>query len=190
MGWWAATHNALIVLAIRLIVLILLVFKSLLVISSHFKRFYLFIFRERKICAKNILIGCLLHAPNWAPGLQPRHVPWLGIKLVTLWFAGRHSIHWATPARAFFTFLEFTFFRKILGTSNWPKIEFAEHYQEIKAKYDLVHKLQLVCPLDGLTKNHKFKLWHEVQQFFVTWQGGGLGDPGGTDGRDQNLFKM
>ena len=43
--------------------------------------------------------SCLLHAPNWGPGPQPRHVPWLGIELVTLWFTGRHSIHWVTPAR-------------------------------------------------------------------------------------------
>ena len=41
-------------------------------------------------------IGCLLHAPNWGPGPQPGHVPWLGMELVTLWFTGQHSIHWAT----------------------------------------------------------------------------------------------
>ena len=46
------------------------------------------------------MCGCLLHAPYWRPGPQPRHVPWLGIKPVTLWFTGQHSIHWATPARA------------------------------------------------------------------------------------------
>ena len=46
------------------------------------------------------MCGCLLHTPYWGPGLQPRHVPWLGIKPVTLWFTGQHSIHWATPARA------------------------------------------------------------------------------------------
>ena len=30
------------------------------------------------------------------PGMCPR----LGIELATLWFTGRHSIHWAIPARA------------------------------------------------------------------------------------------
>ena len=50
--------------------------------------------RETSVC------GCLLHTPCWGPGLQPRHVPWPGIKPETLWFEGRHSIHWATPARA------------------------------------------------------------------------------------------
>ena len=44
--------------------------------------------------------GCLSHAPCWGPGLQPRHVPWLGIEPATLWFAGQCSICWATLARA------------------------------------------------------------------------------------------
>ena len=26
-------------------------------------------------------------APNWGPRPQPRHVPWLGIELMTLWFS-------------------------------------------------------------------------------------------------------
>ena len=38
--------------------------------------------------------------PYGRPGLQPRHVPWLGIKPATLCFAVWHSIHWATSARA------------------------------------------------------------------------------------------
>ena len=46
------------------------------------------------------MCGCLLLAPYWGPGLQPKHVPWLGIKPVTLCFAIWHSIHWATPSRA------------------------------------------------------------------------------------------
>ena len=44
--------------------------------------------------------GCLLHTPHWGPGPQPRHVPCPGIKPATLFFAGLHSIRWATPARA------------------------------------------------------------------------------------------
>ena len=46
------------------------------------------------------MCGCLLSNPHWGPGPQPKHVPGLGIKPATLWFAGRHSVHWATPARA------------------------------------------------------------------------------------------
>ena len=37
------------------------------------------------------MCGCLSHSPYWGPGPQPRHVPWVGIKLLTLWFVGRHS---------------------------------------------------------------------------------------------------
>ena len=56
---------------------------------SFFKRFYLFIFKEqgregeregeKHRCARETLIGHLLHAPNQGPGLQPRHEPRLGI---------------------------------------------------------------------------------------------------------------
>ena len=49
--------------------------------------------RETAMC------GCLSNAPYWGPGPQPRHVPWLGFKLVTLWFAVLSSIHWAIPVR-------------------------------------------------------------------------------------------
>ena len=66
------------------------------------KIFYLFIFlytegmggKETSMCV------CLSCAPYWEPGLQPRHVPSLGIEPVTLWFSGHCSIHRATPARA------------------------------------------------------------------------------------------
>ena len=66
------------------------------------KRFYLFIFRERerkKERERNINVCLPLVHPWLGTGLQPRHVPWLGIEPTTLWFTGWHSIHWATPAR-------------------------------------------------------------------------------------------
>ena len=56
--------------------------------------------KEKHRCARETSISCLLHAPTWGPGLQPRHVLWLGIELVTFWFTDQHSIHWATPARS------------------------------------------------------------------------------------------
>ena len=64
---------------------------------------YLFIFRERgrQGRRKGDVRQCVfafMH-PHWGPGPPPRPVPWLGIKLVTLWFIGWLSIHWATPAR-------------------------------------------------------------------------------------------
>ena len=71
-----------------------------------FWRFYLFTFRERGSegekhqYVRNISIGFLSHAPNRTPGLQPWHVPLLGIELAAFWFSGWHSIHWATPTRA------------------------------------------------------------------------------------------
>ena len=74
-----------------------------------FKRFYLFTFRERKGGRKRgretSMCGCFLSTPYGERGLQPRHMPWLGIELVTLWFAGCYSILLATPARACLFFL-------------------------------------------------------------------------------------
>ena len=70
------------------------------------KKFYLFIFRkmgregEKHWCVRDTSTGCLSHTPNQGPGLQPRHVHWLGIEPATLWFSGWCSIHWVTPARA------------------------------------------------------------------------------------------
>ena len=70
-----------------------------------FKRFHLLIFRERgregergekHQCVRETSVGCLLQAPNLRSGLQPRHVPRLGIEPATLWFTGRLSTHWAT----------------------------------------------------------------------------------------------
>ena len=55
--------------------------------------------RETSIC------GCLLHAPLLGTWPTTRHVPWLGIESVTLWFTGWHSVHWTTPARAVYWFL-------------------------------------------------------------------------------------
>ena len=42
--------------------------------------------RETSMC------GCLLHTHYWGPGLQSRHVPWLGMEPMTLCFPGWHSV--------------------------------------------------------------------------------------------------
>ena len=48
----------------------------------------LFIFRERRREGKRetSMCGCLLHTPNWGPGLQLRHVPQLGLNWQPLGF--------------------------------------------------------------------------------------------------------
>ena len=48
------------------------------------------------------MCGCLSCTPYRGPGLQLRHVPWLGIELVTLCFIAWCSVHWDTSARALF----------------------------------------------------------------------------------------
>ena len=51
------------------------------------------------------MCGCFSPAPWGEPALKPRHVPWVGIELESLWFTGQHSSHWAMPAGAAFFFL-------------------------------------------------------------------------------------
>ena len=67
-----------------------------------FKDFYLVSFREgkrgRKRGKETSMCGCLSCAPHLGSGPQPRHVSWLGIERLTLWFIGQCSIHWAMPA--------------------------------------------------------------------------------------------
>ena len=75
-------------------------------LSHHFLKIFidLFIFRERgregeREGEKHQCVVAFCMPPHhWGSGLKPWHVPWLGIKPVTLWFTGQHSIHWATPA--------------------------------------------------------------------------------------------
>ena len=76
--------------------------------------------RGRKRGRETSMCGWLSCTPYWGPGPQPQHVPWLGLKLVTFWFAGQRSIHWATPARVEFLirrsyYLFFLIFIKLLG---------------------------------------------------------------------------
>ena len=68
-----------------------------------FFKIYIFFFREGKGGRKRGKHQCAVAShtpPTGEPGLQRRHVSWLGIQPVTLWSTGQHSIHWATPARA------------------------------------------------------------------------------------------
>ena len=99
-----------------------------------FKNIYLFIYSpihsfkvggekesERETSIGNIRCVVASHAhPNRGLGLEPRHVPRLGINLATLWLTGPHSIHWATPAR-----VEWGFFKNAsqsTPTSSWDHL--------------------------------------------------------------------
>ena len=78
-------------------------FRCLTLFFFNFLKDFIYLFPERggrKKGRETSVCGCLSRAPNWGAGLQPRHMPWLGIEPVTLWFAGQRSVHWATPARA------------------------------------------------------------------------------------------
>ena len=80
---------------------------------------FIYIFLERARQGKKretSMCGCLLCAPYWGPGPQPRHVPWLGIEQMTLSFPGLCSIHWATPAREKLNFQYHT-------TSKWIRLQ-------------------------------------------------------------------
>ena len=75
--------------------------KSLFKIYIYCLCFFLQRGEEREKRGREIsMCSCLSCAPHKGPSPQPRNVPWLGIKPVTLWFTGWRSIHWATPARA------------------------------------------------------------------------------------------
>ena len=82
---------------------------SLQILFYLFFKDFIYLFLERvegrEKGRETSMCGCL----SCGPGLQPRHVPWLGIKLVTLWFADQHWIYWATPDRSY----SFKFYKDI-----------------------------------------------------------------------------
>ena len=77
---------------------------SVFIWLTLFKGFiYLFLDRgegREKEKERNINLWLPLTYPLLGTRPQPRPVPWLGIKPVTLWLTGQGSIHWTTPARA------------------------------------------------------------------------------------------
>ena len=89
------------------------------------------------------MCGFLSHTCIWGPGPQPRHVPWLGIKAASLWFTGQHSIHWATPARAFGVFL------------MWCVVTFPEPFP-FKSIDNFVIKPCLLSEFQGSTAGETF----------------------------------
>ena len=71
-------------------------------LSLTFKNLFIYLFLERREGRKTgrETSMCERYIGWLPPGPQPRHVPWLRIKLMTFWFSGPHSTHWATLARA------------------------------------------------------------------------------------------
>ena len=78
------------------------------------------------------LLGC---------GPQLRHVPWPGIKPVTLWFSSWHSIHWATPVRVeciiFFNHIQPSYY-----VSSLHSITYGLHYS-----FFFIMLLTFPCPI-------------------------------------------
>ena len=90
-------------------------------IINYFLFFFLkilFICRERgreKEREKNINVWLPFTCPDWGPGLQPRRVPWLGIKLATLWFATHaQSTELHQPGLMFFFMISWVVFGLLL----------------------------------------------------------------------------
>ena len=79
-------------------------------VKKCFKRFYLFIFRERgregkredekHQCERETSFGYLSYVPPPGTKPQPRHVHWLVMNRATFRFGGQYPTHWATEVRA------------------------------------------------------------------------------------------
>ena len=102
--------------------------KTKLLIVLFFKDFII-LFSDRgggreKDWERNISVWLPLMLTPWRPGLQARHVPWLGNELATLWFVSWCSIYWATPTRAYFLKLlfKYSFLHFPPATPPWPPI--------------------------------------------------------------------
>ena len=109
LGWWHKEKDHLSTMQCRWTLCFSVSYTTLK--HQSFQPFFffkiLFIFRERGREGEKIsMCGCLLHTLNGGPGPQCKHMPWLGIEPATFQFTGRHSLHWATPARAFLAFLK------------------------------------------------------------------------------------
>ena len=75
----------------------------ILALGLIFLRFYLFLSRGERRETERGKHQCVVTSHTHPTGdlaHNPGMCPDLGIKPVTLWFSGWHSIHWATPARA------------------------------------------------------------------------------------------
>ena len=97
------------------------------------------------------MCGCLPRTPHQGP----RHMPWPGIKPVTPWFVGWHSIHWATPARPMldFSFSTYMNFIVMQVVSISPCLSFAFYFAYVFIFYCHVFK-KLSCHLLNCSPHH------------------------------------
>ena len=76
-----------------------------------FKILFIYFYTERKgerqRGGETSVCGCPSRGPHWGSGPQPRHVPWLGIKLATLWFTA-HAQSMSYTSQGSITFLILT----------------------------------------------------------------------------------
>ena len=82
--------------------------------------FFYFYFKKRR---KEILmwetsISCLAYVPDQGLNLQPRHVPWPGLKQVTFCSVVQHPTNWANPVRT-----EANFVFHYVGEAKTPIIK-------------------------------------------------------------------
>ena len=68
--------------------------------NNNFLKDFIYLLLERGWEGEKHQYVVASHVPSTGNLAQPRHVPWLGIELVTPWSAGWRSVHWTTPARA------------------------------------------------------------------------------------------
>ena len=118
--------------------------------------------------------GCLLHARYWGPGLQPKHVPWLGNKPTTLWFAGQHSIHSATPASAgailsgSCSLWQVPFLVLCLCFSPWEfSLALCEAVTEAR---DLTFPRATPCLWEIEVREYILLLFHPLELYFLPWK--------------------
>ena len=121
--------------------------------------------RGRKRGRETSMCACLFCTPYWGPGPQPRHVTWLGIKLATSCFAGRHLIHWATPARAFIWILEISYLILALEEKDHLNPHFIDEENKGLKHSDEWDLSPLVCGQPG----HSLSLFSiQIHFLFVT----------------------
>ena len=114
------------------------------------------------------MCGCLSHTPYQGFGPQPKHVPWLGIELVTLWFAGWHSICRATPTRAVSHFLYPTLNQrtlKLFSYLDYCELCFNEHWDT----YIFMNKCFQIFQVGTQNPKQGF-LSHMLTVFLIFWE--------------------